>query len=197
MIWFMSVALAGTAAPCSDSAQMAQDNARLRELFNEDAEDRASRSPNVYKNDIKRAKELVGMQEAGRICTALDQYLAAATLQHSQEPDQIKVAYDMALAAMNGHAENSAWLVAQIFDRYKVARGLAQWYGTQFSIRDGKKCIFEVDPTATDDERKLHGIASITETYTTFLAESGKAGYEPTTEILVRYNLQCESKAWR
>jgi hypothetical protein len=107
------------------------------------------------------------------------------------------VAYDLALDAMNNHAANSAWLVAQIFDRYKIARGLPQWYGTQYGLRDGKKCIFPVDPAATDEERTLHSIAPIAETYAALLKESDKAGYDPTADILVRYDLVCVSKAWR
>lgn len=197
MWWLVTTALAGAPAPCTDPGQMAADSARLRALFDEDTADRTSRNPDMYKNDMKRIKELLSLHEAGRICTATDKYLAAGTLQHSQEPDQIKISYDLALEAMNGHAPNGAWLVAQIFDRYKVARGLRQWYGTQFSTREGKKCIFEVDTAATDEERKTHGIAPLAETYAALLAESDKAGYEPTAEILVRYDLVCESKAWR
>jgi len=197
-MWFLvATALAGGPAPCTDKNQMAADSARLRALFDEDAADRANRNPDVYKNDAKRIKEILSLQGAGRICTAGDKYLAAGTLQHSQDPAEIKASYDLAVEAMNGHAPNSGWLVAQIFDRFKVARGLPQWYGTQFSTREGKKCIFEVDPAATDEERKTHAIAPLAETYAALLVESDKAGYEPTAEILVRYDLVCESKAWR
>jgi hypothetical protein len=194
-LWVATALAGGT--PCTDTAQMQADSAKLRALFDADTADRTSRNPDVYKNDTKRAKEILAMREGGRICSATDKYLAAATLQHSQEPDEIKISYDLAVEAMNAHAPNSAWLVANIFDRHKVARGLAQYYGTQFSMRDGKKCIFEVDPAATDEERKQHGIQPLADTYTQLLAESGKAGYDPTAEILVRYNLVCESKAWR
>lgn len=197
-MWFLvSMALAAGPAPCTDANAMKNDSEKLRALFDQDTADRTNRDPNVYRNDVRRAKDILAMHAAGRICSPIDKYLAAGTLQHSQDPDEIKVSYDLALEAMNGHAPNSAWLVAQIFDRYKVARGLPQWYGTQFSTREGKKCIFEVDPAATDEERKVHGIAPLAETYAGLLAESDKAGYEPTAEILIRYDLVCESKAWR
>jgi len=193
MWWWTALAMAGE-DPCANPSAHA---AEIRAAFDAANADRASRSPDTYKNDARRIKEMLALHKAGGICTPVGRYLAAGVLQYSQVPDEIKVSYDLALEAMNGHAPNAANLVALVFDRWKVSRGLAQWYGTMFSQRDGQRCIFEVDPAATDAQRADHGVASLADTYARVLADAGKAGYEPTTESLVRYDLVCESKAWR
>ncbi len=196
---FLAVAAwAGSAVdPCADPAAVAANSARLRVLFDEDAADRTARAPETAKNDVRRVKEVLALRDRGAVCTPTDKYLAAAVVQHSLDAEQVQVAIDMAVEAMNGHAPNAGFLVAVIFDRHKVMRGVPQWYGTQLSVRNGKKCIFAVDPKATDDERVAHGIAPIAETFARILADAEKAGYEPTAENLVRYDLVCESKAWR
>lgn len=195
---FLAVAAwAGGGDPCADKAAVAANSARLRALFDEDGAERAARSPDVQKNGARRVKEILALHDRGALCDPTDRYLAAAVVQHSLDADQVKVAYDLAVEAMNGHAPNASWLVAVVFDRHKIMRGLPQWYGTQLSTRNGQRCIFPVDPKATDEERVAHGIPPIAETYTKILADAGKAGYEPTADNLVRYDLVCESKAWR
>ena len=186
-------AIAATGDPCADAGAVATNSARLRTLFDEDAADRASHSKDVYKNDTRRIKEILGLQRAGALCTPTDKYLAASVVQHSQQLDEMKIAYDLAVEAMNGHAASADWLVALTFDRYKIMRGLPQWYGTQYATRDDKRCIYPVDPATTDAERALHSIPPIAEAYARVLTDAGKVGYEPTFDNLVRYALVCES----
>jgi hypothetical protein len=202
--WLFAVAaFAGVdPTPCTDAGAMTANSTRLRQLFDEDTADRQNRDPDVYKHDKVRVKEILELQKAGQLCSSSDYYLAAAVAQHSQDPEEIKSAYDMAVQAMNTGKRPeeiavASTLVANVFDRWKISRGLDQWYGTQFATADGHRCIFEVDPKATDEERTQHGVALLADTYAKLLQDVGKGGYDPTSESLVRYGLVCENKAWR
>lgn len=90
-----------------------------------------------------------------------DFYHAAWLFNHGDEPDEARLAYELASeSAASGHAD-AKWLAAAAFDRWCMYRGSRQKYGTQI-VPDGIGYrLWDVEPETTDDERARFGVPSI------------------------------------
>ena len=107
---------------------------------------------------LQRVKEIV---EAGEVKTADDYFHAAMVLQHGQDPEDFKLAHELALKASEMDAEHSSarWLAAAAKDRYLQNVGKPQIYGTQFRKVDGTWTLDPIDESAvTDEERARWGV---------------------------------------
>lgn len=122
------------------------DNLRLQELYQADQKDREK----VYDSAeaVKELKERDGMRRVlvtemisrGEVNTPNDLYHAAVIFLHGSEPKDFLAGHRLAsIAAINGHRA-SRWLMASSLDRFLMACGLPQVYGTQFEFNeeDGK-----------------------------------------------------------
>ncbi len=114
------------------------DNLKLEELYLADQGDRSKvyDSPAGLKDLEQRdamRRALVGeMISRGEVSTPNDLYHAAVILLHGGEPTQFLTAHRFAcMAAINGHRP-SRWLMAATLDRFLMAVGQPQVYGTQF-----------------------------------------------------------------
>ena len=122
------------------------DNLKLLELYQADQKDRER----VYETSeaVKELKQRDAMRKAllqemisrGEVNTPNDLYNAAVIFLHGSEPKDFLAGHRLAsVAAINGHRA-SRWLMASSLDRFLMATGLGQVYGTQFEFNeeDGK-----------------------------------------------------------
>ena len=114
------------------------DNLQLEDIYQADQSDRQKvyESPQAVaelkQRDAMRKAMTLDMMSKGEVNTALDLYRAAVILLHGSEPKDFLTAHRLAvIAAINGHRP-ARWLAASSLDRYLMALGQPQIYGTQF-----------------------------------------------------------------
>ncbi|MEK7859070.1 MAG: hypothetical protein AAB320_08010 [Elusimicrobiota bacterium] len=114
------------------------DNLRLQELFQADQQDRqrvyesGDSVRELAQRDGMRRTVVSQMIQNGEVGTVNDLYHAAVIFQHGSDPKDFLSAHRLAaIAAINGHRP-SRWLTAAALDRFLMAMGLPQVYGTQF-----------------------------------------------------------------
>ena len=118
------------------------DNLRLQELYQADQNDRdkpydsAEGVRQLKHRDAMRKTLVLEMISRGEVNTANDLYHAAVIFLHGSEPKDFFSAHRLAsIAAINGHRP-SRWLMAASLDRFLMAIGLSQAYGTQFEYNE-------------------------------------------------------------
>jgi hypothetical protein len=118
------------------------DNLRLQELYQADQKDRemvyetAEAVNSLKQRDAVRRSAVQEMISRGDVNTPNDLYHAAVIFLHGNEPKDFLAGHRFAsIAAINGHRA-SRWLMASSLDRFLMACGLAQVYGTQFEFNE-------------------------------------------------------------
>ena len=115
------------------------DNPRLHELYLADQGDRAKVYTSIgdlrsLKHRDSMRRDLVGqMISKGELVSPNDLYRAGVIFLHGSEPKDFLAAHRWATMAAIGGNEAARWLVAASLDRFLMATGLAQIYGTQFA----------------------------------------------------------------
>jgi hypothetical protein len=114
------------------------DNLKLQELYQADQADRSKVYANsaavkeLQERDAMRKTLVVEMISRGEVNTPNDLYNAAVIFLHGAEPRDFLTAHRLSsMAAINGHRP-SRWLMASTLDRFLMASGMPQVYGTQF-----------------------------------------------------------------
>lgn len=106
-------------------------------------------------NDRKRRNKVLELCEKNEIKNGLDYHHAALVMQHGETVDDFKLAHDFAAKALKLGDDSAKWLFAATLDRYLLASGKAQKYGTQF--KENEKGEWElalpIDQKTTDEER--------------------------------------------
>lgn len=168
--------------PCDRTqAELDAVDAILLEAWKSDKEDRDTGNPQTSANDAKRLKIAAKLHDKGHICSALNAYHAAWVLQRGNDPVLRLHAHEYAKQAMEAHIQNGAWLTAVTYDLLQLAYGRPQRFGSQMFTEAGRMCLFPVDASATDEERKQYQIRPIAETYRVVLDANG-AGQAPATK---------------
>lgn len=131
-------------------------SAELTALFEADQADRAgnwedeSVRQQALENDtarLARARDIYAENKAGTTTLSEDDCLKLAFIfQHSPETNDYQIAMELALRA----GEKGAWLSAAAEDRYLLAIGQKQKWGTQFT-RDEQGEVAQA-PMQTDEE---------------------------------------------
>lgn len=160
---WQSAALPGPQAPPAD-------NAELDRMFQED---QADRKPGLHGIDwavvkprddarLKRTRELY---TSGALRTGGDWLHAALILQHSDAPDDYLLAHEMCVAALAEGEKGARWLVAATEDRFLMAIGRKQRFGTQYQpAREPEKFeLAPTDPQVTDELRTALGAPPLRE----------------------------------
>ena len=118
------------------------DNLRLQELYQADQKDRervyasSDAVKDLKHRDAMRKTLAIEMMGRGEVATPNDLYHAAVIFLHGADPKDFLTGHRLAsLAAINGH-RGSRWLMASSLDRFLMAVGLPQVYGTQFEFSD-------------------------------------------------------------
>lgn len=115
--------------------------------------------PELNRRDHERRQELALLVAEGHLRSADDYYCAALILQHGTLPEEFRRAHDFAAEAMRRGSVPARWLFAATLDRWLVATGKPQQYGTQY-VRVGSHgyAIYTVDPQVTDAERAQYDV---------------------------------------
>jgi len=118
------------------------DNLKLLELYQADQKDRdrvynsAAEVEELRQRDAQRKASLVEMISRGEVNTANDLYHAAVIFLHGHEPKDFLAGHRYAMiASINGHRA-ARWLAASSLDRFLMANGMPQIYGTQFEFNE-------------------------------------------------------------
>ena len=118
------------------------DNLRLQEHYQADQKDREKvydskeAITELHHRDAMRKTLVLEMMGRGEVNTSNDLYHAAVIFLHANEPKDFLTAHRLSIiAAVNGHRA-ARWLVASSLDRFLMAVGMPQAYGTQFEFNE-------------------------------------------------------------
>lgn len=121
--------------------------------------------PQLYKSDAEREAATRNLLAAGQLQTGKEFREAAFIFQHSHEPDDYLMAHTLAMIAMTKGDQGASWIAAATLDRYLMAIGKPQIYGTQFMMPAGQPVT--QDPfnrtLISDDLRKVLGVPPLKE----------------------------------
>lgn len=171
-------------------ASQAEVSMRLRTLYEAEAADAANVTADKAERDKARTKEVLKTLKKGLVCSAEDQFYASWVIRHSTDVDTLQTAYDLAVASMKGHIDRSNWLTATTFDRLQVYSGFPQRYGSMIGHEKGVVCLYEIDPTVTDEDRAQYRMPPIADQYQKVLLAS-KVTEPPTLREVKRRGLIC------
>ena len=151
--------------PVSVEAE-ATDNPELTSICQEDQADRAAGKAIDWKivgpRDTKRLERVKALYFDGKIITGPDFFNAALVMQHGHVPEDYQLAHDFAIVAVSkGRGEQASWLAAASEDRFLMAIGWKQRFGTQLSgtiivdgaVTDHLREELNVPPLAEEGER--------------------------------------------
>lgn len=166
----LASAVVGSAVGLEVQAPPPSDNAELTRMFQEDQDDR---KPGLHGIDwsvvkprddarLKRTREFYA---SGTLRTGADWLHAALILQHSSEPDDYLLAHEMCVAALAQGEKGAKWLVAATEDRFLMAIGRQQRFGTQYEAAEepGKFRLAPTAPQVTDELRAAVGAPPLSE----------------------------------
>jgi tetratricopeptide (TPR) repeat protein len=152
------------------AAHTANINAELTKLHDEERASRAHApqgavATGASQNDLARRKRVMEIVSQGGAREAEDYFHAAEVLQHSDKPEELKVAHESSLKALelNPDYPFARLLAATTQDRHLMSQGKPQLYGTQVKRVEGKWVLWEVDPTITDQERAKWDVPPLNE----------------------------------
>lgn len=110
------------------------DNRALAALFRADQNIRKDGGPDLIESmaDAERRAQVRAMLDRGEVRSGTDYWRAGFIFQHGDRPDDYLLAHALATAALSQGEQDGAWLAAASLDRYLLATGRSQIYGTQF-----------------------------------------------------------------
>jgi len=158
----ISCAAADTPSIPSDAAaSVPKDNEELTLLYNEDQSDRVSKDGKpinwkaIEAEDQAREKRVKELYFADQLQTGTDYYHVAMVLQHSDLPNDYLLAHELCVVAISKGERDAMWLAAASEDRFLLAIGRPQRFGTQFSIDDQNSSVhlFKTEDGVTDNTR--------------------------------------------
>ncbi len=125
---------------------------------------RTMTQPELSLRDDERRQRLESLAADGALQSADDYYYAAYLLQHGTLPEEFRRAHDFAAEAVTRGTRPARWLFAATLDRWLVALGKPQQYGTQY-VRIGTHgyAIYEVEPEVSDAERAQYDVPPLDE----------------------------------
>ncbi len=138
---------------------------RLSELSEERESEVAEDRGPVTKKVEARAREALAIVESGALASPNEHLTAALLLYDSRALENVMLARDLALHAVElGDARGLA-IAAEAEDIELMIRGANQRYGTQYVYDSLTKrwMLYPVNPATTDSERAAMGIAPLRE----------------------------------
>jgi hypothetical protein len=145
--------------------------AELIKLFEEDQGDREELSKPgtaqqkwqaIAARDVARRTRVLKMLEKMQITDGDGLFFAAVILQHGNCSSHYKLAVRLAGTAIALGYDDGRLLYADAVDRYLMSLNKPQKFGTQYTLRDGKKqLIGGVDQNTTNLERAKYNVPPI------------------------------------
>ncbi|MBX2796906.1 MAG: hypothetical protein KTR31_04530 [Myxococcales bacterium] len=195
MLWLGISAAFAAPDVCADEALAQANSEEIKAMFEAGEEDRSVRSADavsVLERDEKRAKVMMKYDKKAKLCTPQDKWYAAWMMQQSDDLEVLTRAYELAIEAMEGHADRGPWLVAFAFDHKRVAGGFRQSYATQTRVdAQGRTCLIHLEGDVTDEQRRQYGVETLQQVYRRVLDANGFSGDAPTEQRLKRNMLLC------
>ncbi|MCS6881239.1 MAG: hypothetical protein RMK84_02970 [Oscillochloridaceae bacterium] len=105
-----------------------------------------------------RCRRVIDLYAQGRIVDALDNFHAAWVLLCGESAAHFKLARMFARRAAELGEARSWTLEAMAWDRWLVASGKPQRFGTQILKQHGRWSLGAVDPAVSDLERAFYGV---------------------------------------
>lgn len=140
-------------------ATASSNNAELQTLRDADQADRAdpidqAKMKRMDVQDPKRRARVLELVAAGAPATGRDFQNAATVMQHGSQPNDYRLAHELAVAAFALGDTSSRWLIARSYDRMLLRFGHRQRLATQFR----GITLMPIDTVATNDSvRELLG----------------------------------------
>jgi hypothetical protein len=135
-------------------------NQELKLLYEQDQADRVGwqkytreQSEQIGQRDrvrLQRVEELIASEA---LQVAEDYFHAAMIFQHGETLEHYWQAHELARKGAELGHRSSRWLSAAAYDRWLMRQGKPQAYGTQYTSREGRWVLYEVDPATTDAQR--------------------------------------------
>lgn len=113
--------------------------------------------PAVRARDAVRRAATRALMQTGALHVAHDYYCAAVVFQHGDQVSDFELAHALALISttLDPAPEAPRYMVAATWDRYLMAMGRPQWYGTQYIRGEtGVWTQYTIDKSAVDDESR-------------------------------------------
>jgi hypothetical protein len=147
------------------------DNAELAAIYEADQLDRLDRLHGAFDRDLDalclrdrmRHHRVRSMLAQGAVLTAADFFHAAVVFQHGSSLESYRQSHDLAMRARELGDCRATRLAAASLDRWFVAVGNRQLFGTQFHKVNGRWELILVDPSTTDEERAAWDVPSLAE----------------------------------
>ena len=127
------------APPAPPTSALLSDPQELARMY---AEDQADRKPEegkeidwtvVAPRDEARLARVKELCQGNALQAPMDCYYAAMILQHGVDPEDYLLAHELCVVAASRGIEQAKWLAAASEDRYLLAIGRKQRFGTQFT----------------------------------------------------------------
>ena len=122
-------------------------SSEIDRIYLEDQQARQSPNPSapkpVYKSDDERKRAAQKLLESNNLHTGKDFEEAAVIFQHSHQSDDYLLAHTLAVIAVSKGNKDAIWIASASLDRYLMATGKPQIYGTQFITRPGQHATQE------------------------------------------------------
>ena len=133
--------------------------AELEGLYNAEIADAQARSTGEKVKDqtVARAKQALSHESKGELCTNDDYFWAGMVMLQATKLSAAERAYLIGEHLVKERYPRGPWLAAVAYDRWAVANGSLQFYGSQTRAADGKVCLYWIDPGFPDDRRKSYG----------------------------------------
>jgi hypothetical protein len=133
-------------------------SAELERLAEEQISDLDSEGDERIQRGKRRRERVVSLYAQGAIETPQDNYHAALVMLYGDDVAHYDLARTFSRRAADA-GEQRAWsIIAASWDRWLLARGAPQRFGTQFVRENGRWSLGKVDPRVTDGERALYGV---------------------------------------
>ncbi len=127
---------------CYALSDIVADNPEIEALFDADQADRKCVPPlaqdQLFARDAERRHAVDGLLRRDELHTGSDFLHAAVIFQHGGRAADFLLAHALALAALGMGRADAGWLAAATLDRYLLADGKPQIYGTQFIPGQGQ-----------------------------------------------------------
>ena len=181
---WMCVVLATTSA---GPPRAPGDNEEAARLYKEDQADRTPPPGRpidwsaVLPRDRAREARIKELYRSDDLRTGADYYHAAMVLQHAPAPEDYLLAHEFCIVAVSQGEKRALWLAAATEDRFLMALGRTQRFGTQYQSEDGAKPVrlYRVDEEMTDGLRRSFGVPPIADAVAREKAMSERLGPRP------------------
>jgi hypothetical protein len=106
----------------------------------------------------KRCERVITLHEQGFVLDARDNFHAALVMLYGERVSHYQMSRTCAYQSAKDGEERAWTLYAMAWDRWLLALGKPQRFGTQIVKQHGEWSLSTVDPAVTDNERAFYGV---------------------------------------